>query len=61
MASREPYDWIDDPFDDAKNAEDLESARRSRNLGCVICGVIAVVAILVGGGIATFLSMASLV
>lgn len=53
MARRE-YDWLDDPFDDSKNAEALEEARRSRNMGCIVSAVIIVFVCFVIVGLVMF-------
>ncbi len=50
---REEYDWIDDPFDDKKTAEEQRRVKRSNGLvagiGCavVIVAVIVIVILLV--------------
>lgn len=45
MGKHSEYDWIDDPFDDEKNARELELAQRSRSAGCLIGAVVGVVAV----------------
>ncbi len=48
---REEYDWFEDPFDDKKNAEELEQARGSKALGCVLAVVLVVCVLLIVGAI----------
>ncbi len=45
MGRKQEYDWLNDPFDEAKQAADLERARRSRGLGCVLAAVVLVAAV----------------
>lgn len=40
------YGWLDDAFDDEKAAQELERAQRSRNLGCLIVLLAAVLIII---------------
>ena len=40
------YDWVDDPFNDRKNAELERKVRRSNTLGAVVFVVILVVVFL---------------
>ena len=45
MAKQE-YNWIDDPFDEKKNTELLQKARRNTALGAVVFVVVLMVVIL---------------
>lgn len=58
MAKHEQYDWLDDPFDEKKEREELARAQAGggmRTAGCVLALVACVVfiaAVLVVGGAA---------
>ena len=47
MASEE-YDWIDDAFDDKKNAEEMERARGPKLAGVLLVVVLILAVLLVG-------------
>ena len=47
MASEE-YDWIDDAFDDKKNAEEMERARGPKLAGVLLVVVLIFAVLLVG-------------
>ncbi|WP_251212845.1 hypothetical protein [Adlercreutzia murintestinalis] len=47
---KDDYNWLDDPFDEEKQARDLERAQASRNVGC-IAGVLAIILIVVALGV----------
>lgn len=46
---QEEYDWLNDPFDEKKNAEELERARGSKGAGCALVVVAAACIILIIG------------
>lgn len=49
MAKREEYDWLEDPFDEAKNAQiqqELESARRRSLVLAIVAAVVVLLAVL---------------
>ena len=45
-AQQSGYGWLDDAFDDEKQAEELQRAQASRNIGCLV-GALVIVAIVV--------------
>lgn len=47
MASEE-YDWIDDAFDDKKNAEEMERARGPKLAGVLLVVVLIFAVLLIG-------------
>ncbi|MDO4291183.1 MAG: hypothetical protein Q4C41_08160 [Eggerthellaceae bacterium] len=50
---REEYDWINDPFDEKKCAEELERARGGKAAGCGLAVVVvAALALIVGAVVA---------
>lgn len=56
------YDWLDDPFDERKEAEDLEEIRSSKQRGCLIGIVVAALAFIIVsiascGALATIVSL----
>ncbi len=54
MDKHKEYDWLDDPFNEEKQAEDLLRAQRSRNLGCLAVGLIVLglfLVLIIGGSI----------
>ena len=46
---QEEYDWLNDPFDEKKSAEELERARGSKGAGCALVVVVAACIILIIG------------
>ncbi len=51
--NNEEYDWLNDPFDDKKAAEELERARASKAPGCALAAaVVASLVFIVGAVIA---------
>lgn len=46
MSNREEYDWIDDPFDDEKNARLMEQYRGGCSPAIVVLALLAVVAVI---------------
>ena len=56
---REEYDWIDDPFDEKKCAEELERARGGKAAGCGLVVVVVAALALVVGAVAVLGVMAS--
>ncbi|WP_165044199.1 hypothetical protein [Adlercreutzia sp. ZJ138] len=57
---REEYDWLNDPFDEKKCAEELQRARRSKATGCLVAFVAVVaVALLVALGIGVIGALSS--
>ena len=49
---KEEYDWLNDPFDERKSAEELERARGSKGAGCALAVVVAACALLIVGFVA---------
>ncbi|WP_165055901.1 MULTISPECIES: hypothetical protein [unclassified Adlercreutzia] len=49
MKSTREYDWLNDPFDEKKCAEELDRARSRgmRGAGCALAAVVAVAVVLV--------------
>lgn len=45
---KEEYDWLNDPFDDKKAAEELERAKPSMAVGCLFAVAVAVALGLIG-------------
>ncbi len=43
----EEYDWLEDPFDEEKQAADLEEARRAQRRSCLVVAIILIVIVLV--------------
>lgn len=43
MAGNREYDWIDDPFDEEKEAKDLLKAKKAHNLGCLVVALVILV------------------
>lgn len=46
------YDWLEDPFNEDKQAEDMLRAQRTRNLGCIAVALVVIVlffALIIGG------------
>lgn len=40
--SKLDYDWIDDPFNEEKQAEELKRANDSKRVGCLIVAIVVV-------------------
>ena len=49
---REEYDWLNDPFDEKKCAEELERARGGKAAGCGLAVVVAAALALIVGAVA---------
>lgn len=47
MARREEYDWLEDPFDEKKCAEEMERARSGKGAGCGFLAVLVAVVVFV--------------
>ncbi len=43
---KDEYNWLDDPFDEEKQAQEMQRAQSSRNIGCLV-GALAVIIIVV--------------
>ncbi|WP_165246863.1 hypothetical protein [Adlercreutzia sp. ZJ141] len=57
---REEYDWLNDPFDEKKCAEELQRARGSKATGCLVAFVAVVaVALLVALGMGVIGALSS--
>lgn len=48
---REEYDWLNDPFDEKKCAEELERARGGKAAGCGLAVVVAAALALIVGAV----------
>lgn len=46
---KEEYDWLNDPFDEKRSAEELERARGSKGAGCALAAVVAACVLLIVG------------
>ena len=46
--AREEYDWIDDAFDDKKNAEEMERAKGPKLAGVLLLVVVVLAMLLIG-------------
>lgn len=46
-SKREDYDWLNDPFDEKKCAEEYERARSGRHTGCAFAAVAVIVVVIV--------------
>lgn len=53
------YNWLDDPFNDEKAAQELEQARKSKNTGCLIL-LLAILALIIILSIASCGALSSL-
>lgn len=50
--SKKDYDWLNDPFDEEKCAEEMERARGSKAAGCgLVVVVLAALALVVFAGV----------
>ncbi len=47
MADKDERNWLDEAFDDKKNAEEMERLNRSQRNGCIIWAIVLVIAIIV--------------
>ncbi len=54
--NREEYDWLEDPFDDAKNEQELLKAQKSKGTSCLVAALLLVLAV-VGIAIASCTAM----
>ena len=43
---REEYDWLNDPFDEKKCAEEYERARSGKHTGCAFAAVAVIVVVM---------------
>ncbi len=46
--SKQSYDWLDDPFDEQKQAEEKEEIDHARKTGCLSAFLIIVILLLIG-------------
>ncbi len=46
------YDWLEDPFNEDKQAEEMLRAQRTRNIGCIAVALVVIIlffAFIIGG------------
>lgn len=54
---KEEYDWLNDPFDDKKAAEELERARGPKMAGCLFVVVAMAAIVFIGIAVVMFVAL----